>query len=89
MLAEVLAQGSFGTALPEETEANARLIAAAPELLAALVGLYELCTLGASEDAFRNGVTDSHGIVDEGDARAFDRISAARAAIRKAGGENA
>lgn len=38
MIAEVLAIGSFGIARPDETEANANLIAAAPDMLAALRG---------------------------------------------------
>ena len=69
-----------------DTAADVALMTAAPELLAALHGLYELCAFGASPDAFRNGVTDSTGMMDEGDVRASDRLCAARAAIAKAEG---
>jgi hypothetical protein len=66
--------------------ANAALIVAAPDLLDALRDLYDLCTFGASPEAFRNGVTDSSGTIDEGDVRASSRLDAARSAIIKAGG---
>lgn len=69
-----------------DSAADVALMTAAPEILAALRDLYELCTCGASPDAFRNGVTDSSGSIDEGDVRASDRIHAARAAIAKAEG---
>ena len=47
----------------------------------ALGGLYELCIVGASPDAFKNGVTDSTGMIDEGDVRACELIDRARAAL--------
>ena len=35
-----------------------------------LESVYDLCVIGASPDAFKNGVTDSTGTIDEGDVRA-------------------
>lgn len=55
-------------------------------MLAALKGLFDLCTLGASADAFKNGVTDSTGSIDEGNVRASGLLDEARAAIAKAQG---
>lgn len=69
-----------------EGNTDVELMAAAPDLLEALRDLYDLCTLGASNDAFRNGVTDSSGTIDEGDVRASNRLDAARAAIALAEG---
>lgn len=55
--------------------------AALAEARKALSMLYELCTVGASDNAFHNGVTDSTGSIDEGDVRAGEYIDFARAVI--------
>lgn len=55
---------------------------AALEMYEALVALLELCYHGD----FKNGVTDSTGSIDEGDAIASERIDRARAALAKATG---
>ncbi|MFN7185965.1 MAG: hypothetical protein ACK5X3_12375 [Pseudomonadota bacterium] len=68
--------------------ANARLIAAAPDLLAALEHMYYLY-LSAAPNAFANGVTDSTGTIDEGEVLASVDATNARAAIAKARGEAA
>jgi hypothetical protein len=65
-----------------ECEANAVLIAAAPELLHELQSLYELCCQGE----FRNGVTDGSGTRDEGDTIAGRRMDRARVLILRLGG---
>lgn len=76
---------SLARELSERREhAERRAKVATPDMLAALRDLVDLCAFGASGDAFRNGVTDSTGMIDEGDARASSRIAAARAAIAKA-----
>jgi hypothetical protein len=67
-----------------ERDANARLIAAAPELLDTLIGLVEMCVMHGD---FSNGVTDpTGGTIDEGVIRAGEVIRAASAAIAKATG---
>ncbi len=68
--------------------ANAALISAAPDLLAALERMYDLY-LSAAPNAFANGVTDSTGSIDEGEVRASEAATKARAAIAKARGEAA
>jgi hypothetical protein len=47
-----------------------RQYSARAEVIVKLESVYDLCVLGASPDAFRNGVTDSSGTIDEGDVRA-------------------
>ena len=67
----------------EEAEANARLIAAAPDLLASLERLVTLMNI-VGDEPFRNGVTDSTGSMDEGIVIASKWLHEARAAIAKA-----
>lgn len=55
----------------------------APSVLTTLERVYELCTTHASPDAFKNGVTDSTGTIDEGDARASDILDEVRTVIRE------
>jgi hypothetical protein len=59
------------TAIKEEVE----------RMREALERLLDLVTLGASGDAFSNGVTDSTGTIDEGDVIAGCIIDEARAAL--------
>jgi len=66
--------------------ANARLIAAAPDLLAALERLVTLMHI-VGDEPFRNGVTDSTGSIDEGVVIASDWLHDARAAIAEATGQ--
>lgn len=68
-----------------EAKANALLMASAPDLLAALEAMYELCC-HANPDAFKNGVTDPTGSMDEGDHIAGSIMDRAKAAIAKATG---
>lgn len=71
---------------PAETIANARLIAAAPDLLASLERLVTLMNI-VGDEPFRNGVTDSTGSMDEGIVIASKWLHEARAAIAKATGK--
>jgi hypothetical protein len=50
-------------------------------LAEALKGLLELCD-HANAGAFKNGVTDATGSIDEGDYIAMQRMDAARAALK-------
>jgi hypothetical protein len=78
----------------EEVEANARLIAAAPELFAAVKALLAsleradtsegACCCGDSMEA--HGLGSGHSPVDAGDYFAGQAIAAARAAIARAEG---
>ena len=66
-----------------EVKANVRLIAAAPDLLEALLGMVAVCEHGD----FRNGVTCQTGSIDEGNVIAGGYIRNAIKAIQKATGE--
>lgn len=66
--------------------ANARLIAAAPDLLASLERLVTLMNI-VGDEPFRNGVTDFTGSIDEGVVIASEWLHEARAAIAKATGQ--
>ncbi len=68
---------SYGTSDPTETEANARLMAAAPDLLAALEGLTAIVA-EYRERVIKGEIT---GRLIEHD---YAELAAARAAIRKA-----
>lgn len=68
---------------PDEVMANARLIANAPELLAASEAVLEMCV---HHGDFRNGVTDPTGSIDEGNVIASRYLEALRLAIAKATG---
>jgi len=72
-----------------ETSANAALIAAAPDLLAALVDLEWRATEQARALVFEYESTDAEPTEDQAVALALlqDSAAAARAAIRKARGE--
>jgi len=72
----------FNNCIPEG-QANARLIAAAPDLLEALKWLHELC-IHANPGAFDNGNLDATGSIDEGDVLASKLIGGAQSAIAKA-----
>jgi hypothetical protein len=84
---------SWSQDAPQEGEANARLIAAAPELLAALNELIEAAdSMRATFGRIRgNTPEDSDTFIHEKWAEGFlqERADAARAAIAKATGEQA
>ncbi len=50
----------------------------------ALAGLFDLC-LNANAGAWRNGVTDATGTIDEGEVHASDYLDRARAALAQGG----
>ena len=61
-----------------------RLIAEIERLREALAGLFDLC-LNANAGAWRNGVTDATGTIDEGEVHASDYLDRARAALAQGG----
>lgn len=85
---DVIIGGAFrhaGKDGDRDAEANARLWAAAPELLEALETLYHLVSEVANPGAFDNGVYAPNGKC-EGDVLAGEIIEQARVAIAKTKG---
>ena len=72
--------------LQQESEANAHLVAAAPELYEALDEALHIIST-ATPDAFHNGVTDPTGSLDEGDVRTGQFIEQSHALLARARGE--